>query len=70
MPIGGSGRLYQVMGEKEQANAELAKVNQLHKVQDEGLVRQMTGSPLAAQPHSRSCFKHIAGPQRQKPRRS
>jgi hypothetical protein len=50
MPIGGSGRLYQVMGEKEQANAELAKVNQLHKVQDEGLVRQMAGSPLAAQP--------------------
>jgi tetratricopeptide (TPR) repeat protein len=44
------GRLYQTMGETEQAKVELAKVNQLHKAKDEGLVQRMSGSPLKEQP--------------------
>jgi Flp pilus assembly protein TadD len=43
-------RLYQAMGKKEQASAELATVNKLHKVKDEGLVRQISGPAAVSQP--------------------
>lgn len=43
-------RLYQQMGKKEQANVELAKVNQLHKTKDEGLVRQISGANAVSHP--------------------
>lgn len=39
--------VYQALGKKNEAIAELAKVNQLHKTKDEGLVRQMNGGPPA-----------------------
>ena len=43
-------KLYQSMGKKEQAGTELATVNKLHKVKDEGLVRQMSGPAAVPQP--------------------
>jgi tetratricopeptide (TPR) repeat protein len=42
--------LYQSMGRKADATAELAKVSQLHQEKDQGLVQRMTGSPLARPP--------------------
>jgi hypothetical protein len=38
------GKLYQSTGKKEQATAEFAKVNQLHRAEDGSLVHQMNGS--------------------------
>jgi tetratricopeptide (TPR) repeat protein len=45
-------RVYQAMGKKTEADAELSTVNQLHKTKDEELVRRMTGSPLTQAPQA------------------
>ena len=44
------GRLYQAMGNEETANAEFAKVKQLHQKSEEDIADKMSGKPPAKQP--------------------